>query len=194
MNVRKHLAGLAIFSFILGSAILINHFLTIPNANIPPIAGTENLPGKVKDGQPPVTYRVRQVSLDYINRKSYTELSLFRQWDGPAPEKVWVTTTFFSPDSTRAQDWTTVTEIRQPFAAGNGEVFIATSLWELPPFLNKPGDGYFARVDVSLEREGKVYPPDYSYTRSDLADAVPVVIHWPDKQGVARSTAKKSSR
>ena len=192
MSVRKHLAGYAIFSFILGSAILINHFLTIPDATIPPVLQPEVTSVPVKERQP-VKHQVRQVSLDYINRKSYTELRLFRQLGQPAPERVWVSTTYFSPDSARAEDWTTITEIPQPFARGDGEVFVATAEWDLPPALHKPGSGYFARVYVSSEYQGHFYEPDYA-TNSDIAHAVPVVIHWPDKKIMPASTAKKFSR
>jgi hypothetical protein len=193
MSVRKHLAGFAIFSVILGSAILINHFLTILDATIPPVLRPEATPVRVKEERQPVTHQVRQVSLDYINQKSYTELRLFRQLDQPAPDKVWVITTYFSPDSARAEDWTTTTEIHQPFARGNGQVFVATAEWDLPPALHKPGAGYFARVYVSSEYQGHFYEPDYA-TNNDIARAVPVVIHWPDKKVASTSTAKKFSR
>ena len=193
MNVRKHLAGLAIFSFILGSSILINHFLTIPDATIPP--RPEATPGKVKEERHrPVAFRVRQVSLDYANRKSHTELSLFRSPGQPAPETVWVMTTYFSPDSARAEDWTAVKEVRRPFAAGDGEALVvATSEWDLPPRPGKPGASYFARVYISAEAQGKFYPPDY-VTDGDPARAVPVVIHWPDDKNILAVTAEKSSR
>lgn len=194
MNVRKHLAGFAIFSVILGSAILINHFLTIPDAVIAPVINRpEAISVTVKDVRQPVTFRVRQVSLDYINKKSYTELSLFSHPDVPLPEKIWVMTTYFSPDSELAEDWTVIKEIRQPFASGAGETFVAASDWDLPPRLDKPGAGYFARVYVSSEHQGKFYEPDYSAPR-DIAKAVPVVVHWPDKTPLAGSTAKKRSR
>jgi hypothetical protein len=192
MNVRKHLAGFTLFSVILGSAILINHFLTIPYAAIPPVQISEATPVRITE-EPPVTFHVRQISLDYINRKSYTELSLFRQPDQPAPETVWVKTTYFSPDSTRAQIWTTIAEIRQPFSRGNGQVFVATADWELPPSLKTPGDGYFARVSVSTEAQGTFYPPDYQ-SESEIEDSLPVVVHWPEEDGFPVRNAKKFSR
>lgn len=192
MNARKHVAGFVVFSFILGSAILINHFLTIPQATIPPVPIQEAIPVTVKEPQA-VTYRVRQVSLDYANKKSYTELRLFRQPNQPAPERVWVTTTYFSPDTTRAEDWTTVTEIRQPFANGDGEIFVATADWDLPPALQTPEAAYFARVYVSSESQGRVSPPDYQ-ANSNIADATPVVVHWPNKKSVTASTAKNFTR
>jgi hypothetical protein len=192
MNTRKHVAGFAVFSIILGSAILINHFLNIPDAAIPPVVSHEESPVRAKEPQL-VIYRVRQVSLDYINKKSYTELTLFRQPHEPAPEKIWVTTTYFSPDTARAEDWTTITEIRQPFNRGNGDVVVASAEWDLPPALETPGAGYFARVHVSSEYQGHFSPPDYQ-SESDIENAVPVVVHWPDKRGASARTAKKFSR
>lgn len=192
MNARKHVAGFVVFSFILGSAILINHFLTIPPATIQPVPIQAAAPITVKERQF-VAYRVRQVSLDYVNKKSYTELRLFRQLDQPAPERVWVTTTYFSPDATRAEDWTTITEIRQPFASGDSEIFVATADWELPPALQTPEAAYFARVYVSSESQGHVSSPDYQ-SNSNIADATPVVVHWPDKKSVAASADKIFTR
>jgi hypothetical protein len=189
MNARKHIAGFVIFSFILGSAILISNFLTIPDAVIPPVLSAEAPRMTIKRQQTPVTFRVRQVSLDYNSGKSYTELNLFRPLDQPAPDRVWVTTTFFSPDSTRAEDWSIITEIQRPFDNGNGEIYVAADHWELPPLMSRPGAGYFARVDVSSEYQGKFYDPDYHYS-SDPRNAVPVVIHWPDDSTPARASKK----
>ena len=196
MNVRKHLAGFAIFSFIVGSAILINHFLNIPDARIPPVILPEAVAGRVKAQPPPVNFRVQQISLDYNRGRSYTQLSLFRQQDQPAPEKVWVMTTFFSPDSPRAESWSISTAISQPFANGNGQSFVVTGEWNLPPLLesDKPGAGYFARIYVSSEFQGKFSEADYQ-TKGDVTDAIPVVIHWPDEKSMASSgTAQKRSR
>lgn len=192
MNTRKHVAGFAVFSIILGSAILINHYLNIPDALITPVLSQEEIPLRAKEPQL-VIYRVRQVSLDYINKKSYTELSLFRQPHKPAPEKIWVTTTYFSPDTAHAEDWTTTTEIRQPFSRGNDDVIVATAQWDLPPALETPGAGYFARVHVFSESQGHFSRPDYQ-AESDIENAVPVVVHWPDKRGASARTAKKFSR
>lgn len=187
MSVRKHLAGFVIFSVILGSAILINHFLNIPDARIPPVLSTEAVAGKIKRRQQaPVNYRIHQISLDYNRGRSYTQLSLFRQPGQPVPEKVWVMTTFYSPDSARAESWTISTEIAQPF--DNGEPFVATGNWQLPPLLDKPGAAYFARVYVSSESQGEFSEADYQ-SKDARADAIPVVIHWPDKKSGAATAA-----
>lgn len=189
MNIRKHLAGFAIFSVILGSAILINHFLSIPIATIPPVPLSEDRLTEKR----PVTYSVRQVSLDYNNKKSYTVVYLSHQPDQPAPEKVWVTTTYFSPDSTRAENWTTTTEFRQPFARDNGEAFVAAADWELPPYPSAPGASYFARVYVSSEYQGNLSSSHYR-PESDSVQAIPVVLHWPDKKNVTAVAAKNHFR
>jgi hypothetical protein len=191
MNATKHVAGFALFSFILGSAILINHFLSFPRAVLRPVVRPKPVPAKVKEQ--PVTFRVRQVSLDYINKRSYTELNLFQEPGQPMPEKVWVLTTFYSPDSVRAEDWTTIEEIHSPFDRGDGGRFVVVTSNSLPPLLSKTGAGYFARVEVSSQAEGKFYPPDYHYS-SDPANALPVVIHWPDKKGVTSVAAEKVIR
>ncbi|HUQ30818.1 MAG TPA: hypothetical protein VM095_01805 [Pyrinomonadaceae bacterium] len=191
MNVRKHIDGFAVFLIILIIAVAINEYLTFPNfkARSVRVAAPPSQPKPSR--RQPVAFKVRQVSLDYINRKSYTELNLFHELDQPAPETVWVTTTYYSPDSARAEDWTVTTKIDHPFDKGNGEIFVAASDWDLPPLMSKPGAGYFARVDVSSEYQGRFYDPDYHYS-SDPRNAVPVVIHWPDDSMPARASKKFS--
>lgn len=193
MNVRKHVDGFAVFLIIFSSIVFIYEYLNFPNWKVSSVrvAAPPTQPATSKPQ--PIDFRVRQVSLDYINKKSYTELTLFRQPHKPAPEKIWVTTTYFSPDTARAEDWTTITEIRQPFSRGNGDVVVAAAEWDLPPALETPGAGYFARVHVSSEYQGHFSPPDYQ-SESAIENAVPVVVHWPDKRGASASTSKKFSR
>jgi hypothetical protein len=194
MNFRKHLAGFAIFSLILGSAILINNFLTMTVATIPPVLSREAAPVIIKERQQPITYRVRQVSLDYINKKSYTELSLEREPDQFMPEAIWVTTTYFSPDSTRAEDWTTITKISEPFANGDHAIVVAVSDWDLPPASNKDKPGFFARIYVSSESSDNNSSSSVVQFSPDLTGAVPVVLHWPDEQRDSAMTSKKFIR
>ncbi|MDT4898393.1 MAG: hypothetical protein QOH25_3470 [Acidobacteriota bacterium] len=192
MNVRKHLAGFAIFSVILGSAILINKFLTIQETTLvsvpQPIATSVTVKNPL-----PVIYRVGQVSLDYINKKSYTVVNLERQPDQPAPETLWITTFYFSPDYSPARGWTTTTEIRQPFARGDHTEFIATAECALCSLSETPGAGYFARVYVSAEYPVNSYPPDFQSNR-EIMGASSVVIHWPDNKWQVAPTGEKFSR
>jgi hypothetical protein len=177
MNVRKHLAGLALFSVILGSAIFINHFLNVPNVAIP--SAPLQLPFSVtKETSQPIGYEVKQVSLDFINKKSYTVLTLKRQAGQPVPEKLWVTTFFFSPDYPGGI-WTSKAGILRPFAQSDETDFIATAFCGLSLHSDTPRAGYFARVSVSTEDADNSYPPDAQFSR-DIRTAFPVVVYWPD--------------
>jgi hypothetical protein len=177
MNVRKHLAGLALFSVILGSAIFVNHFLNIPNATMP--SAPLQLPFSVtKETSQFIGYEVKQVSLDFVNKKSYTVLTLKRQPGQPAPERLWVTTFFFSPDYPGGV-WTSKAEIPQPFAQSDETNFIATAFCGLSLHSDTPRAGYFARVYISTEETDNSYTPDAQFNR-DIRSAFPVVVYWPD--------------
>jgi hypothetical protein len=106
VNLRKHVAGFALFFFIVSSAILIKIYLTAPIATIIPDQDTDN-PLQVSTDEPPtpppgrssqpLNFKVRQVSLDLMNNKGYTELRLERRPGQDVPEELWVTTVFFTP-------------------------------------------------------------------------------------------------
>jgi hypothetical protein len=192
MNVRKHLAGLAIFSVILGSAIFINHFLTIPNVMIPSAPSRQPF-SDMKKGPQPIAYHVEQVSLDFLNNKSYTQLMLERQPGQPAPEKLWVTTYYFSPEAARGRGWTTTTEISQPFAQRDKIELITASSCDLYSSSATPVAGYFARVYVSTKYADESYPPDAQFNR-DITTATPVVVRWPDDKRQSADTMDKFVR
>jgi hypothetical protein len=192
MNVRKHLAGLAIFSIILGSAIFINHFLTSPNVTIPSAPSRQPF-SDMKKGPQPIAYHVEQVSLDFLNNKSYTQLMLERQPGQPAPEKLWVTTYYFSPESARGRGWTTTTEISQPFAQRDKIELITASSCDLYSSSATPVAGYFARVYVSTKYADESYPPDAQFNR-DITTATPVVVRWPDDKRQSADTMDKFVR
>lgn len=175
MNLRKHLAGFAIFSVILGSAIFINHFLTIPNVTIPfapfrlPVAKT------IDESQPVYYYQARLVSLDFINKQSYTALSIQRQPGQPVPQKLWVRTDYFSPDYAPGRSWTSQTEISQPFAQSERFEYVATASCDWCSSSDTPKAGYFAHVYVFADYDGTAYPPDSQFN-GDITTAVPVVV------------------
>jgi hypothetical protein len=174
MNVRKHMAGLAIFSFILGSAIFINHYLTIPDISIPTMPLRPPIAEAVES--PDISYKVRLVSLEFTNRTtSYTSLSVKLRPGHPAPEKLWVTTFYFSPEIARS-GWSSTTEIRQPFAKSNEVELVASDSFDG----GSPKVGYFARVYVSTGYTDNSYPQDIRFNRN-IKDAIPVVVQWPDK-------------
>ncbi|HKC64675.1 MAG TPA: hypothetical protein VKB86_13625 [Pyrinomonadaceae bacterium] len=173
MNLRKHIAGFSIFSIIVGSAIFLNYYLTLPNATIPPVRLHPIITNAVES--PDISYKVRMVSLDFTDRSTgYTSLSLKLRQGRPAPEKLWVTTFYFSPEV--ADSWSSTTEIQQPFAKSNEIELVAADSWnwKYPVRI-----GIFARVYVSTAYTENSYPPDIRFDRN-ITDAIPVVVQWPD--------------
>jgi hypothetical protein len=176
MNLRKHLAGFAIFFVILGGAIFINNYLTIPNVRIPsvPFNAPPLLVDKIEKPQP-VNYKVRLVSLDFINKESYTALVLKREAGQTAPEKLWVTTVFFSPSRPTGKVLKSNAGILQPFAHGDVLEYVVTSSFDWCESGNIPRAGYFARVYVSADYADSPYPPDVVFD-SDIRTAIPVLV------------------
>jgi hypothetical protein len=182
MNLRKHLAGLALFSAILGTAIFINYYLTLPDPTIPPVqVFTPGLKVSAEDRPQLIDYdyKVRQVSLDFINGESYATLTFKHEAGDPAPDWLWVTTIFLSPESEPAKIWVTKTQIHNPFGAGAGlnlpgtyEVTAtAPCPWcDLP---GRPAGGYFARVYVSADINQF---PSAETLDPDIRAAVPVLV------------------
>lgn len=211
MNLRKHVAGFALFSAIIGCAVLINAYLNPPVAAVPPVQVNDpSLRSSIDPVQvptvkvQPVSYRVGQVLINLDSDKSYTELQLTRLPGQPAPERLWVTTYFFSP-AYPDKVWTARTEIRQPFARNDQTSFLATdiccpclfiktlpaqrvwaksiyprsNLFEVsPPVQRSTNTGFFARVLVSTDSA----EPDTSGEHLDrnISGATPVVIEWPE--------------
>ncbi len=177
MNVRKHVAGFIIFSFILGSAIFINYFLTMPSVTIPPVP-LRPLIVEAMESSETIDYKVRQVSLDYINASGYTALSLKLRPGQPAPEIIWVTTDYFSPERARS-GWSSTVGISQPFAKGDQVELVASDSYDWVKPAGAIRVGYFANVHVSAGYTDNAYPPDVRFNR-DITTAEPVVVHWPD--------------
>lgn len=176
MNVRKHFAGFALFSFILGSAILINNFLAAPTVSITtdPFIVPDMPVEKIAKPQE-INYKTRMVSLDFINKQSYTVLSFKREGSLPVPEKLWVTTVFFSPDRPTGKILTSSVEILKPFARSDSLEYVVTSPCDWCASASLPGAGYFARVYVLADDADSSYPPDIEFD-SDITTAVPVVV------------------
>ena len=172
MNLRKHVAGFVIFSTIVGSAIFINAYLTAPIARVQPVWVSETVPQSPVESAQPINFRVRMVSLDFINKKSYTELKLERQKGQPAPKNLWITTVFFLPSSPTGKILTSTIQVRQPFARSDSLEFVAVSSCD---WCESPGvlkDGYFARVYVSIDYDN-LYPLAFD---EDITTAIPVVV------------------
>lgn len=179
MNLRKHIDGFAVFLIILTIAVCINEYLTWPSWKAPRVRIAAPLPQETTGNQQPINFNVRQVSLDFIKGESHTTLTLKREAGQSAPEKLRVTTIFFSPEHPARGSWTSKTEIRRPFASGDQIEVNATGECEWCVPFDTPKSGYFARVYVSTEDYDNSYPPDGQFNR-DITTAVPVVVHWPD--------------
>jgi hypothetical protein len=179
MNLRKHVDGFAVFLIILSISIFIYEYLNFPAWKVHHEQAVTSLPQRAIDRQQSIKLDVRQVSLDFIKGKSYTTLALKLNAGQPVPEKLFVTTVFFTPNYAPRGGWSSKTEIRRPFASGDRtEVTAIAECAVCVPF-DTPRDGYFARVYVSTEYADNSNLPDAQFD-SDIATAVPVVVHWPD--------------
>ncbi|HWT01958.1 MAG TPA: hypothetical protein VN256_17045 [Pyrinomonadaceae bacterium] len=184
MRPQKHWQGFIVFTAVLGLTVLIYDYLNWPPWKVHRTKAPVSAPAPVADEPhsklsevPRVSHTVRLVSLDFINGKSYTTLTLQRETGRPAPERLWVTTVFLTPESAPGRSWTTTTEIRRPFGTGNraGRTEItaeASCSWCAAS--GTPAAGYFARVYVWTE-DGAHLPPPEAFA-ADITTAVPVVV------------------
>jgi len=192
MNLRKHIEGFAVFLIILTIAISINEYLTTSSWKIPRVRVVAPLPKETTGRQQFISFDVRQVSLDFIKGESHTTLTLKREENQFVPERLWVTTIFFSPEHPERGSWTSKTEIHEPFASGDQIEITATGECEWCVPFDTPKSGYFARVYVSTENDNGSYLSDGRFSR-DITTAVPVVIHWPDAMRRSAITSKDTS-
>lgn len=178
-NLKKHVAGFILFSTILVSSVFIYHYLTLPIVTLPAVTLGPLVAGPVESTH--ISYKVRQVSIDFNHSTKYTVLSLKLLPGHPAPEKLWVSTFYFSPEIYRNYgDMWSMTEFRQPFANSKEIELIATDSSNSVKALPGPRVGYFAHVYVWTGDTESSYPPDTPINR-DITNAEPVVVHWPDE-------------
>jgi hypothetical protein len=119
---------------------------------------------------------VQLVSLDREHRRSYTRLKLWLT-HYPAPDKIWVSTYFFTPDdATRRIWWSAPVELRHPFADNNVVTLNVATPCDWCGDAYAPRSGIFARVRISTDEE--VTPlPEYDHF-FDITTAVPVVVQF----------------
>jgi hypothetical protein len=152
MNVPKHIAGLVLFIFIVSISVFIVGIVTAPLEMIPPFKETKlSCVYELSEAAPPVGYKVQLVSLDFINRESYTTLTLKRDLSRPAPERIWVATSFYTLERPH-ESWTSgAVEIRLPFADSDEVRLTLKSSCYWCSDASAPRAGYYARVQVSAE-------------------------------------------
>jgi hypothetical protein len=173
VHIPKHLAGIVLFMFIVSISVFIVRFVAAPLQIIPPVPLTAPLSNTESVSQP-VSYKVPLISLDFINRESYTTLTLTREASGPKPKRLWVSTSFFVPELP-GKSWSSAPiEIRGPFAGGDRISLTVTSACEWCGDPSAPRAGYYARVNVSTvssdaaQRAGQ--------TETDIKTAIPVLV------------------
>lgn len=189
MNLRKHIAGFAIFSTIVGSAIFINAYLRVPAIKVRPVLISKSVPQAPVETRQPINFKVRQVSIDRTNDTIYTELLVERQPGQATPEELWVTTVLFTPEHPGIVGISKV-KIHHPFAQGDQSDFVVAASDSSSAARNMYGAGYFARVYVSTNSSDNSTFSDENFVR-DITHAVPVVIQWPN---VERQPAILSNR
>jgi hypothetical protein len=186
MNLRKHVAGFALFSVIVGCAIFINAFFTVPQKIVSSmhVSASPSQP-PLEDSQP-VNFAVRLVTVDFNTGMTYTTLAFKRQAGQPLPERLWVTTVFSSSEN---QEWEAIStvEINQPFTNGNQAEITASRQCDFcSPFSKAstgeffariPTEGYFARVYVSTTKPDKFNLRPHQFGK-EIPNTVPVVIQW----------------
>lgn len=187
MRLRRHVAGLILFFVILNGAAFIEYYFSLPFREAPRVKVTAAVPEVLPDAAdyaPPVSHTVRLVSLDFINGKSYTTLSLQRDTARPEPERMWVTTVFVSPEGYPGRGWSITTEISDPFGDGNGAgrtEITAEASCSWCARSGPPAHSYFARVYVWTE-DGPHHVPPEAFD-ADITTAIPVVVQADRKAG-----------
>lgn len=181
MNIPKHVAGIALFTLIFSVSVFIANLLTEPamTMRIPPVP-IDAPPYNSRAAFQFVDYKVRLVSLDLINRKSYTTLTLKRDADGPAPERIWVYTYFFIPRVSLHRTWTSVpVEIREPFADGDEVSLTVAGACRWCVDLTGPTSEFYANVGVStLSGEDA---QRIAQMKTDIKEASPVLVQFDQK-------------
>lgn len=159
MNSPKHVAGIVLFIFIVSISVFIVDIVNVPLETIPPLNAKKASEPRDLKSLPvqPVDYKVQLVSLDFINRESYTTLTLKRATTRPAPARIWVGTSFYTLERP-LESWSNVpAEIRSPFATGDEVTLTLKSACPLCSDASAPRAGYYARVRVSIESSAAAY-------------------------------------
>lgn len=175
MNIPKHVAGIVLFVFIFVVSVFVVGLLVAPLRMIPPVPFVAPSTRSVVVSQP-VSYRVQLVSLDFINQTSYTTLMLTRERNSPAPDKFWVSTSFFVPDESDKRWPGGSVEISEPFANGGSAASLTVAV-AFPSRLDAraPRAGYYALVAVSTV-SGEDAERRAAAMEANIKDAVPVLV------------------
>lgn len=181
MNFLKKLTGLFVFvAAVAGAVLLSRHFSAPPPPPPPEAPSVPVLPREPQLAPAPhanVTFKARQVTLDFASKKSHLTLELERDPAGTAPESVWAWVAFFPPDGARGGRCSAgPAEVRRPFARGGRATVVVeadASGCEAP---RTPSATLYARVHVSAVSAAAAREEGASVSAEDPARATPVVI------------------
>lgn len=181
MNTPKHVAGVALFIFIVSASIFINGMMTAPVLTIPPVPLLDTTPTRTTTGSPPFRYQAQLVSIDFINRQSYTTLKLKRHSGWPTPERLWVYTLFFVPEYPHMSWSSGPVEVIRPFRDSDEATITVAGECPLCDDSRAPRSGYYARVYATTNpnyydslRAGKI--------DTDITTAIPVLVQVEQQQ------------
>jgi hypothetical protein len=180
--MQKHIAGLALFIFIVISSVYILGIVAAPLRMIPPVPLGMPFVRNVVVSQP-VSHRVQLVSLDFNTETSYTTLALKREGNNPAPDKLWVNTSFFVPEAPGKLWSSGPVEILEPFVNGGSEVSLTVvSRFPWSSSANALRAGYYALVTVSTVSADDALRRA-EQTDADIKTAAPVLVQVERKPG-----------
>jgi hypothetical protein len=184
MNIRKHVAGITLFIFIVAASIFIVGIMTAPALTIPPVPIHDAPASRNTIDSPPFRYMTQLVSLDFINQQSYTTLKLKRHVDEPAPERLWVYTLFFVPERPQISWSSGPVEVLRPFKDNDEATITVTGECTLCGNSRAPRNGYYARVYVSTIRREWDAPSGAKIDKigTDITTAIPVLVQVEQQQ------------
>jgi hypothetical protein len=177
MRLGKHVAGIALFFAIFASSVLAIRFLTAPISPIPSVSRTAPPFHFATNVRQPLDFvEAQYVSLDFINRKSFTSLTIKSVEGQPVPGRIWVRTYFFTPSSDGGRVWAgEAIEIHLPVLNSGGTEIMAVAPCSWCNNSDAPETGYYARVAVSTVSAEATYLHGRQIDR-DITTATPVVV------------------
>jgi hypothetical protein len=175
MRLQKHLQGFVVFLTILIGIICIYEYVNWPFGKVPRVEVPASVTEPVTYEASAVDYDVRLISLDFINGKVYTTLTLKLQPGRPAPDKLLVKTDFYVPNGADNPAWTSTADVQVPVAAGNQVEVTAVAECDWCAWPDTPKAGYFANVYVPAGYVRNAFVPN-PLSSIPVEAAVPVVV------------------
>jgi hypothetical protein len=177
MKFGKHFVGIALFFIIFASSVVLVGYLLAPLGTVPSASpAATKFQFTTGAARPLDNEEAKYVSLDFINRESYTTLALEGLEGQPLPGRIWVRTYFFTPDVDRGRLRAgEPIEVRLPILDSDRLEVLAVAPCEWCNNSSEPQTGYYARVVVSTVSAEDTRLRDDQIDR-DLTTATPVVV------------------